>query len=422
MKAYGLLVAACLVMSGCTVHITSPQVNADTKVKVQKPESTEPVPVTGEPLRPSAEPAFPRHPGRPVKPVRPLPPPQPIHSIVPVAPPSYAPAIAVVKGHVHDADGERIDTGVTVKVRSLNPNYPYEAASEVNGGSYVLNGVPAGVQLEFFAGGPGYTEVRRVETLLPQGFEHAGNTVNFGGEKTEADPAAPKFALYWLEDDYEVPPEEEEARVFGIRGTLFGTRYEFVEGAQVTVRSLHPDYPYESSMEATDGEYEFTDVPPGVPVSITVSAPGYAAQSRIEIVKPPNEDGTLDEHTNVFDFGGDQSPEFALQPLQATLSTYVKGQVCDESGAGLEKAQVQVMSLNPEYPYLATVDVVSGHYTVNEVPAGIQLEITVIKEGYQTSSRVAVLAPLETPTDQNVINFGCASEADAAAGEFVIKK
>lgn len=426
MKAFGLLVAVSLAMSGCTIQITSPQV--DTRVRVNETPgplgSIDDLVTSDHPGKPIGDPEHPDKPGkkpRPVKPVGPIVYPEPIHSVAPIPVPSYAAAIATVKGHVHDADGQRIEAGVTVKARSLNPNYPYEGSCDVIGGSYVMNDVPAGVQLEFIASGAGYTDVRRVETLLPQGFEHAGNTLNFGGEKTEADPVAPAFALYWLEDDYEVPPEDEE-RAFGIRGSIFGAEYDYLPGATVTVRSLHPDFPYESKVESINGDYEFNDVPPGVPISITVSLPGYATQSRIEIVKPPHYEGT-NENTNVFDFGGELFPDFAMVPLQQALTTYVKGQVCDESGAGLGQAKVQVLSLNPEHRFLATIPVINGHYAVSEVPAGVQMEITVLKEGYQTSSRVVVLEPLESPTIDNVVNFGCAADAaDAAAGEFVLKK
>jgi hypothetical protein len=84
----------------------------------------------------------------------------------------------------------------------------------------------------------------------------------------------------------------------------------------------------------------------------------------------------------------------------------IKGTVYDLAGARVDAAKVRVHSLNPSNPYDTTVDVVGGAYVVNQVPAGVQLEIVAMKDGFTSRSRVESLSPPDQTNEANVINFG----------------
>jgi hypothetical protein len=111
-----------------------------------------------------------------------------------------------------------------------------------------------------------------------------------------------------------------------------------------------------------------------------------------------------------------QAPNANASPSNLTPTT-LRGKVYDEDGATLNSgAQVTVKSLNPSNPFESTVDVISGNYVVNNVPAGVQLEITAKRTGWTTRTRVETLLPL-TSTQPNIVNFGAASYATGATQE-----
>lgn len=92
----------------------------------------------------------------------------------------------------------------------------------------------------------------------------------------------------------------------------------------------------------------------------------------------------------------------------------VSGKVYDEAGGTVNGAKVRVRSLNSASPFDSTVDVANGAYVVNEVPAGVQVEVTVTKAGWTTRSRVEALLPNETAN--NIYNFGGTSTSPDANG------
>jgi hypothetical protein len=102
--------------------------------------------------------------------------------------------------------------------------------------------------------------------------------------------------------------------------------------------------------------------------------------------------------------------------------TTVRGSVFDEDGARVNTAKVRVRSLNPSNPFDSTVDVNGGNYVVNEVPAGVAVELTVSREGWTSRTRVQTLLPLENNTsDSNLVNFGGpASDKDGEGPAYFI--
>ncbi len=83
----------------------------------------------------------------------------------------------VVSGMVYGADGAAL-SGVTVRARSLAAEAPFEAEVKTDTGSYVLNDVPSGANLEIVATKDGWTSRRRVGSF--DDTNDAGNTFDFG--------------------------------------------------------------------------------------------------------------------------------------------------------------------------------------------------------------------------------------------------
>lgn len=100
------------------------------------------------------------------------------------------------------------------------------------------------------------------------------------------------------------------------------------------------------------------------------------------------------------------TPTPAAVPSPSNLTpTTVTGTVYDEKGATVDGATVEVKSLNASNPFDSTVNVTSGNYVVNNVPAGVSLQITVTKSNYTNRSRVVSLLPLSSG-QANTIDFG----------------
>lgn len=93
----------------------------------------------------------------------------------------------VVSGMVYGADGAAL-TGVVVRARSLAAQAPYEAEVKTDTGSYVLNGVPSGANLEITATKAGWTSRRRVGAF--DGTTEEGNHFDFGARPGTTSTAA----------------------------------------------------------------------------------------------------------------------------------------------------------------------------------------------------------------------------------------
>lgn len=80
--------------------------------------------------------------------------------------------------------------------------------------------------------------------------------------------------------------------------------------------------------------------------------------------------------------------------------TNLTGTVYDENGSALNNATVTARSLNSSVPFEANTTTVNGLYNLNQVPAGIQLELVVKRSGFTSRRSVNVL---QTSTHQ--LNF-----------------
>lgn len=106
------------------------------------------------------------------------------------SPIGYTGRQVVVSGYVYDHRGATIDAA-SVVARSLDAAAPYYREVRTADGSYVLNGVPEGVNVEIVATRGGWTTRRRVATF--QGQSSDRHTVNFGTPDGERRDGAAHF-------------------------------------------------------------------------------------------------------------------------------------------------------------------------------------------------------------------------------------
>lgn len=90
----------------------------------------------------------------------------------------------------------------------------------------------------------------------------------------------------------------------------------------------------------------------------------------------------------------------AVAPKLVVLS----GTIYDEAGATVEAAKISVKSLDSNNPYTASAVSAQGSYVVNNVPEGVNVEITATKEGSTTRKRVGVFQ--SSASQKNEVNFG----------------
>jgi hypothetical protein len=100
---------------------------------------------------------------------------------------------ATLQGKVYDETGALVQ-GATIHVRSLSSQVKFDSTVETTGGTYVVNNVPTGAQIEITATKPDWTSRVRVESLLAT--SNATNTVNFGGPAS--DPQDSRGAAYFI--------------------------------------------------------------------------------------------------------------------------------------------------------------------------------------------------------------------------------
>ena len=114
---------------------------------------------------------------------------------------------------------------------------------------------------------------------------------------------------------------------------------------------------------------------------------------------------------------GGSSPTTAPVESPSSLeATTVRGKVYDEEGAVVSDAKVRIRSLSSAQPFDTTVDVTGGAYVANNVPSGVNLEISVSKANWTSRSRVEALIPLGTSTTGNIVNFGGTNTTEDAEG------
>lgn len=114
--------------------------------------------------------------------------------------PAPSGAKTVLQGKVYDEDGATVD-GATVTIRSLDTRQAYSATAQTDGGNYVVNDVPVGVQLEIAVARTGWTRRARVTSL--QSEVSVRNVINFGAaDSAVGDDLA--GAAYFISDFPEI--------------------------------------------------------------------------------------------------------------------------------------------------------------------------------------------------------------------------
>ena len=112
--------------------------------------------------------------------------------------------VVIVSGNVYDEDGASVD-GSLVTVKSLDASVPYTATATTSQGSWVVNNVPEGANVEVIATKGGWTSRRRVGSFqqLATGKK---NLVNFGaaGGKSGTNDDDPTGEAYFISDYPEI--------------------------------------------------------------------------------------------------------------------------------------------------------------------------------------------------------------------------
>lgn len=81
----------------------------------------------------------------------------------------------------------------------------------------------------------------------------------------------------------------------------------------------------------------------------------------------------------------------ATSDISVIETTTFNGNVFDANGESVDGVRVVARSLNSSVPFVAETNTDGGTYSFNNAPSGVQIEITVYKEGYAPRRRVEVL-------------------------------
>lgn len=98
------------------------------------------------------------------------------------------------------------------------------------------------------------------------------------------------------------------------------------------------------------------------------------------------------------------TPVQTVNPTPTGAVTILGGKVYDEEGAVVDGAIVTVKSLDTRLPFSGTATTASGSYVINNVPVGVQVDISVAKSGWTTRRRVTSLQ--DRTTNKNTLDFG----------------
>jgi hypothetical protein len=150
----------------------------------------------------------------------------------------------------------------------------------------------------------------------------------------------------------------------------------------------------------------------GSPAAASASATPSAAASATSSSAPA---GGTDTSASPDATGSSAASPAASAPAPTGATTILQGDVYNEAGAVVEGATVTVKSLDARAAYNATLTASAGHYVTNNVPVGVQLQITVSKPNWTSRTRVTALQA--NVSQRNTLNFGGQnSNADDAGG------
>jgi hypothetical protein len=200
-----------------------------------------------------------------------------------------------------------------------------------------------------------------------------------------------------------------------LSGTVFDEQgVPFPDGVEVRVSTK--GFAFNTTVYVTDGRYWVTGAPAGEKLEITALHQA-TGEARRRFVTPAAEfDDCGPNGFAVVNFGGPKSADDPLghrYPLPTVESTYerkqdgttVSGAVYDIAGNPMD-ARITLTSLLAETPFTATVDAQGGRYVVNQVPAGVPMEIRAEADGYSARARADVFFEGEGGRKGNVVNFG----------------
>lgn len=101
------------------------------------------------------------------------------------------------------------------------------------------------------------------------------------------------------------------------------------------------------------------------------------------------------------------TPSASVEPGLNTVAS-LSGKVYNDEGSLVSGGKVMVKSLNSAKPFEAQAEIISGSYVMNQLPEGLLLEVSVVKDGHTKRSQTIALVPAR---DANVLNFGGAGNA-----------
>lgn len=157
-----------------------------------------------------------------------------VPSAAPTGPVASAPAPdplrrVILSGRVYDLQGATV-SGALITVRSLDASVPYTATATTVGGSWVVNSVPEGANVEVIASRDGWTSRRRVGSF--QASTQTRNEMDFGGLSGVASGGAPYFISKYPEITRTEPVDE----AVGIEPTLSAYKLYLSESLDDTNR------------------------------------------------------------------------------------------------------------------------------------------------------------------------------------------
>jgi hypothetical protein len=132
--------------------------------------------------------------------------------------PARSGATALLQGLVFDEKGATVE-GATVTARSLDTTQPYSVTATTRAGSWVVNGVPEGVQVEVTVSRAGWT--RRTRVVALQAGAATRNTLNFGALPGATAPDDLAGAAHFISDQPELASASPDA------GTLRGEKLSY---------------------------------------------------------------------------------------------------------------------------------------------------------------------------------------------------
>jgi hypothetical protein len=166
------------------------------------------------------------------------------------APPPGAGNVVVVSGMVYDEKNATVD-GATVTFRSLDKSVPYEATVQTTAGSYVLNNVPEGANVEAIVTKAGWTARRRVQSFQKRATGEK-NSLNFGYAATSlvhqddyrllvAETTLPDGAAYFISDYPEIASTMPEHDAKGLDPSKLAIKVALSEALDEDSRDAFED-------------------------------------------------------------------------------------------------------------------------------------------------------------------------------------